>query len=508
MLRRMRRGSRWLMWLVIVGVGGVFVLYLGIGGGGLAPAPPQTVVAVGDRSFDARDVLRVRRNQEEEYRRILGEGFDSEAAADFLDESAAAALMRLALLARQAEDMGLVVSDEEVRAYLRAMPGVLDEAGRVDRDAIQYYAERQFGSVRRFREALRDELLARKLSRLVGESVAISDAETLDSLRYQREEVSLAIVRLGSASADDLEPSEEEVVRVLGEESEEIRQAYEARRAEFDRPEQVRARHILVRIPEDGGEEAETRAEARAREILERIREGADFRDVALEVSEDPGSRPEGGDLGFFPRGRMVRAFEDVAFALEPGETSDVVRTVHGFHVIRVEERRPASVVSFEEAREQLARERARESLAREAARAKAEDLATAIREAKSLVEAAREQGIPIERTESIRRQPDGYIPGVGAAPEVMAAAFALDPSSPSDPRPHATREGDFVLIQLLERTTPSDEELVPLVAEERQRLLRERRQAMETAWVQQVRDRLAERGELLFDLTALRGRR
>jgi parvulin-like peptidyl-prolyl isomerase len=91
--------------------------------------------------------------------------------------------------------------------------------------------------------------------------------------------------------------------------------------------EQIRARHILVE------------EEDAARAALERIRNGEDFARVAMEVSIDPGSQEAGGDLGWFPRGQMLSEFDEVAFALQPGEVSDLVETYHGYHVIKVEER-------------------------------------------------------------------------------------------------------------------------------------------------------------------------
>ena len=104
-------------------------------------------------------------------------------------------------------------------------------------------------------------------------------------------------------------------------------------------------------------EQQYTELAAAVDEIAERIRGGADFADVALESSEDPGSRSQGGDLGFFPRGRMVPPFEEAAFSLEPGATSEVIRTTHGLHLIRVEERRAAMVVPFEEVRDEVRRD-------------------------------------------------------------------------------------------------------------------------------------------------------
>lgn len=93
--------------------------------------------------------------------------------------------------------------------------------------------------------------------------------------------------------------------------------------------EQVHARHILVDKEEE------------ARAALERIRKGEDFAAVAKEVSTDTGTKDNGGDLGWFPRGMMVEEFEAAAFALQPGQVSDVVQTSYGYHIIKVEERDP-----------------------------------------------------------------------------------------------------------------------------------------------------------------------
>jgi len=129
------------------------------------------------------------------------------------------------------------------------------------------------------------------------------------------------------------------------------RNQYDAAPEKFDTPEQVRVRHILVSAKA-------CEPEAKARELLAQARQpGADFAALAKANSDDPGSASRGGDLGFFGRGQMTAAFETAAFALkQPGDLSDVVKTEFGFHVIRLEERKPARKQSFEEVRDNLIR--------------------------------------------------------------------------------------------------------------------------------------------------------
>lgn len=106
--------------------------------------------------------------------------------------------------------------------------------------------------------------------------------------------------------------------------------------------EEVHARHILVKTEEE------------AKAVEDRLAKGEAFDKVANEVSIDPGSAKRGGDLGFFGRGQMVPAFEDVAFKLEPGKVSDPVKTQFGYHVIKVDEKRTRPVPPFEQVRPQI----------------------------------------------------------------------------------------------------------------------------------------------------------
>ncbi len=123
---------------------------------------------------------------------------------------------------------------------------------------------------------------------------------------------------------------------------EEVAKYFQEHQAELGQPEEVRARHILVDTEEE------------AKKLVEELNAGGDFAKLAAERSKDPGSQGNGGDLGFFRRGELVPEFEQVAFALKPGEVSAPVKTQFGWHVIKVEEHKAAVPATLEGKREEI----------------------------------------------------------------------------------------------------------------------------------------------------------
>jgi peptidyl-prolyl cis-trans isomerase C len=117
----------------------------------------------------------------------------------------------------------------------------------------------------------------------------------------------------------------------------------------FKEGETVRASHILISAPQTADAAQKQEARAKAQRVLKRARAGADFAKLAREESQDPGSAPNGGDVGFFPKGQMTPTFEAAAFQLKPGAISDVVESPFGFHIIKVHERRAPRTVPLAE---------------------------------------------------------------------------------------------------------------------------------------------------------------
>jgi peptidyl-prolyl cis-trans isomerase C len=135
---------------------------------------------------------------------------------------------------------------------------------------------------------------------------------------------------------------------------EQINDFYQKNPAQFQQPERVRASHILISFPQNADEAAKTTARTKAAEILKEVKAGKDFAALAKQHSTDPGSGQNGGDLGFFQKGQMVPPFEQAAFALKPGETSDLVESQFGIHIIRMVDRQPGRTVPIDEVRPKI----------------------------------------------------------------------------------------------------------------------------------------------------------
>ncbi len=208
------------------------------------------------------------------------------------------------------------------------------------------------------------------------ENVDVTDAQIDERMQEVRDEFAKASEQLGEeASLEQLTQqlgiSEEELRKSIAQSiaievilenrgvatptDEEVRAFYDQNRDKFGQPEQIRVRHILVKVDEGADDATVAAAKTRAEKIQkEASKKGADFASLAKEKSEGP-SAPEGGDLGYFPRGRMVPEFEKVAFALKkPGDVSEPVRTSFGWHVIKLEDKKESGLMPFEEVSEEL----------------------------------------------------------------------------------------------------------------------------------------------------------
>ncbi len=117
----------------------------------------------------------------------------------------------------------------------------------------------------------------------------------------------------------------------------------------FKQPEQVRASHILIKVVAGADQQKKSQAMEKIKKIQKELKGGQDFAVLAKKYSEDKGSSANGGDLGYFSRGQMVKPFEDAAFGLKPNEVSDIVETRFGYHLIKVYDKKPGKIMAYDE---------------------------------------------------------------------------------------------------------------------------------------------------------------
>lgn len=498
MLDRIRKGQRWLTLLFVSVIGLVFVFFFGVGGSfGPSNLPSgNAVVQLDDVKLTQADFARVRAATEDRLRAQLGDAYEQLGADRFLDSQALSSLLNSVVLAAAAEEMGLLVTREELRRVVQASPAFRDETGRFSPAAFDRFASYNYGSQRAFIQSFTRELLGQKLVELLVENVRVSDAEVDLRSRYDLETVRIAFVALPTDRLPaELELDEEEVEAWAAEHEETLKALYEERKETYALPERVRARHILVLAPADASEEEEKKARLQAEAARDRILAGEPFEQVAEEVSEDAGTANEGGLLGVFARGENDPALDEAAFSLAEGELSPLIRSDHGFHLLRVEEKLEPETPAFAELRSELAREQAARDRAQEWATEKSQRLADAIAEGASLEEAARTEGLSLERTAALKRRADGFVPGLDAAPEILATAFTLEEGA-SSPRIFE-RPGQKVLIQVLEHHVPTEEELIAQRPDRRQELETEKQNRAVESWLNDHRRRLEQAGRL-----------
>src|SRR5262245_50108869 len=149
--------------------------------------------------------------------------------------------------------------------------------------------------------------------------------------------------------------------------AQEIQKYFDENQQQYSTPEQVRASHILLKT--EGKDEAAVKKQAE--DVLKQAKGGADFGELAKKYSEDEGSAKNGGDLDYFGHGKMVPEFDTAAFALQPGQLSDLVKSQFGYHIIKVTDKKAGTVRTLAEMRQQLS-----DQLSFERAQAQAADLA------------------------------------------------------------------------------------------------------------------------------------
>ena len=355
-------------------------------------------------------------------------------------------LVTEAVVGQRAQAEGLAMDDEEFNATVHAMRE-FQENGRFSIDRYRRFI--QVRGVDAERE-LRRHLTMRKVQRVITGGVRATDAEVEQMWQIRQEQVraAWALVELAPLMAtmavtDDeiaaylkahpdefTQPERRKVQYVtlaakdftpkIGDA--EVQKYYAEHGQEYETPRQVKASHILARVADRGGSEAEDKARTTIANVIRRAQAGEDFAKLAREVSADPGSKEKGGDLGWVKSGDMVPAFEQAMFALKKGEVSpEPVRTSIGFHAIKVYDVKEAGKQPLTEVAASI-RDRLAAEGAEKAAKAKADEVRPPLAAAKDFMAEAKSLGLtPVETTMARTPKPPGF-----TGDTLDEAAFAL----------------------------------------------------------------------------------
>ena len=380
MLTQMRENvGSWIIKLLLGAIVVVFVLW---GVGPDQKSPNATVATVDGVPIGYVDFSRTYQNLMENIRRQFGDNVNEEMLNSLnLKEQAINQLVDRRVILNAAEKMGFEVTDEELSASIAAIPAFQSASG-FNTQAYQAVLNRLGLTPETFEASQREDLLIQKMTEFIAHSVNVSDAEATAWYQWQNATVDIEYLRVDPKTYKDLPVSDEEartyfeahqnryetapqiksrylVFRPADYKSriqvsdEDVKTYYEENQAEFFIPETVEARHILIKVGKDADEAAVEAARLRAQAIYERAVQGEDFAKLAKELSEGP-SRNQGGYLGTFGRGKMVKPFEDKAFALQTGELGEPVRTDFGWHIIKVDKHNIAHTLTLEEAQNKI----------------------------------------------------------------------------------------------------------------------------------------------------------
>lgn len=520
---------KWTLWPVILAFVAGFVVVPQLGQGG---RDEGYVARVGGETISQAEFERAYERLRDMYRSRLGEQFTPEMARQFrLPLQAVNELAAEKIMVDEARRTGLTVTDGEVRRTVMDMPELQDDAGRFigSKSYAALLRNNGYPSTKAFEDFLRERMLGQKLQEAMAAGVFVPDSAV--EARYRRD--------VETASIRYLEVPSSRFAAEVKVEPEEIKSYFETRREEFRRPEQrvafyalidvnklrstieipqseiadfyaqnqgdyaqeeqVHARHILIKLDDSGSEET---ALARAEAVRKRLQGGADFAAVAREVSEDPGSKDRGGDLGYFARGAMVPEFSEAAFSASPRQLVGPVKTSFGYHLLEVLDHRAGGQRPLDEVANQI-RTRLQTERAQADAEQRAVALAERIKKEKLTTDAqwqALTAGAPylvVEKSAAFGLQ--DTVPAIGRAPEFTSTAFSLEPGDISDP---IKVPRGWAILRLDEVREPRVPELGEVEAQVRQAVTKKKQEELALARLAAARREL-DSGQTLDQVAA-----
>ncbi len=395
----------------------------------------------------------------------------------------------------EAHRLGITASDDDVRKFLHSgMWGqyLFPEGKYIGDSQYAEFVSQNFNmTTDKFENEIKQQIVSDRLRALITGGVTVSDAEVRDAQTKQDTKIKFDYAVI---SADELRktinPTDAELkafytqnaARYTNADPEtrkieymnvtaaelpggqpkvsdaEIQQYYNQNVQQYKVDAQVKVRHILISVDPNAGAGADAAAKTKAQGILDQLRKdnGKDFADLAKKYSDDPGSKDQGGELGWIKHGVTVPEFDQTSFSQQPGQISGLVRTRFGYHIIQTEEKQDAHVKPLDEVKSSIVDTLTKQKVT-QAEQAYVNQLATEAQKS-SLAQVAAAHHVPVVTSDYVAT--GATLPGMSDSSKLLSAAFTAKPGGPVQVA--STGDNSFAIFQVADvkaAHTPTFEE-------------------------------------------------
>jgi peptidyl-prolyl cis-trans isomerase D len=445
----------------------------------------------------------------------------------YMSQRAGQILVQRQILKHEADRLKLQVSDEDLRRELETGPFAqyLFPGGKyIGDDAYMNFVQNFFQTSRAdFETQIKSDMELQRLQALITGGVTVSDNAVREAYKTQGTKVKFDYAVISADSlGKTINPTDAELEKFFKDNAAkyatavpetrkieyvsfdasnlpggkpqisdaDVQAYYNQHQAQYQVKEQVKVRHILIAVPQGADAKTDQAAKAKADDLLKQIKSGGNFADLASKNSDDPGSKVQGGELGWLDRGRTVPEFDKTAFTLAPGQTSDVIKTQFGYHILQVEDKKTAHLRPLSEVKDEIVPVLEQQRVGA-AEQTYASQLAADAKK-NGLEKAAASRGLHAVTTDYVAK--DGVIAGLADASGLLTQAFTVVKGA--DPASVSTGDG-FAVFQVQDIKAAH----APAFADYKTHIVDDYREQQVPLLLNTQLNKLADRAKVLNDL-------
>lgn len=475
-----------ILYAVVLSFIATIFLIWGRGKGGIEDNP-YVVATIEGEDISTQEFLRVYRSQLSSQKESLTQSIDDSFIKQLVGSQTLSLLINRQIMLSEANKRSIKISPQEIMEYITDNYPVFQENGKfVGFDRYREILQASRITEAEFENNIRNELMIQKFQMFLISNIFISSEELWEEYKNENEKIKIDYVLVSNAdyieevkatpeelqsyfkeNKDDYQIAEKRKIEYVIVEKEalklniqitkkEINRYYEQHKNLYLVPEERRASHILIKLSENASPEIAEQARKKAEEIYKKSQAGEDFTQLAQKYSEDEATANEGGDLGFFPRGRMVAEFDSEAFSMSIGQISPPVKSQFGFHIIRLTDIRKPHFKSPDDIEVQS---KIKKELIEKKSQQEAENISKKIsqlaKDKGGLSEAAKSCSLEAKKSEFFSQE-EG-IAEIPSSYQIAEKSFELKANQISSPIPLSN---GFSIIKLLEKKDPYMPEL------------------------------------------------